>query len=98
MVLFTIFSIVVYQFSKNLEADYQGLAIAAARTGVFLVNFGFWIGSLWGDRKEEGEILVADWLFVILWAIALIVAGVWAWKRNRRWLVNVVAVFGATHA
>ena len=97
VVLFTIFSIGVYQLSKHLEADYQNMAIAASRTGVFLVNFGFWVGSLWGDRKEGGEILIADWVFAAVWAIALIAAGNWAWKRNRRWLVNVVAVFGAIH-
>jgi hypothetical protein len=64
---------------------------------VFLVNFGFWIGSLWGDYKEEGEVVIPEWVFAALWAIALIAAGAWAWKRNRRWLVNVVAVFGAFH-
>jgi hypothetical protein len=97
VLLFTIFSIGTYQLSKRLAADYQGIAIAASRTGVFLVNFGFWIGSLWGDRKQGGEIVIADWVFAGLWAIALIAAGVWAWKRNRRWLVNVVAVFGGIH-
>lgn len=95
--LFTIFSIAAYQLSKRLAADFQGIAIAASRTGVFLVNFGFWIGSLWGERKEGGEILIADWVFAILWAIALIATGVLGWKRDRRWVVNVVAVFGAIH-
>ncbi len=108
--LFTIFSVGAYQLSKPLASDYQALAIAASRTGVFLINFGFWIGSLWGDSlwgdrgrrpaswpPQQGEILIADWVFATLWAIALIAAGVWAWKRNRRWLLNVVAVFGAIH-
>jgi iron complex transport system permease protein len=97
VVLFTLFSIGAYQLSKRLAADYQRMAIAASRTGVFLVNFGFWIGSLWGDRKWGGAIVIPDWVFASLWAIALIGAGVWAWKRNRRWLVNVVAVFAAIH-
>lgn len=97
VVIFTIFSAGVYQLSKRLAADYQAIAIAASRTGVFLVNFGFWIGSLWGDVIEGSEIFIAYWIFAILWAIALIGAGVWAWKRNRRWLVNIVAVFGAIH-
>ena len=97
VVLFTIFSIGLYQLSKYLEADYQNMAITASRTGVFLVNFGFWVGSLWGDHKEGGEIFIPDEVFATLWAIALIAAGSWAWKRNRRWLVNIVAVFGAIH-
>jgi len=94
--VFTVFSIAAYQLAKRLAADYQRITIAASRAGVFLVNFGFWIGSLWGDGKA-GEIMIADWIFAVLWAIALLAAGVWAWKQNRRWLVNVVAVFGAIH-
>lgn len=93
VVLFGLFSIGTYQLSKRLPADYEGLAIAASRTGVFLVNFGFWIGSLWGDRQG----FLPDWVFSALWAMALVASGVWAWQQNRRWLVNVVAVFGAIH-
>ncbi len=95
--LFTIFSIGAYHLSRRLSPEYETLAIAASRTGVFLVNFGFWIGSLWGDRDPAGEVLISDWVFAVLWAVALVAAGVWAWQRDRRWLVNVVAVFGAIH-
>jgi hypothetical protein len=97
VILFTVLSVATYQLSKCFAADYHGIAIAASRTGVFLVNFGFWIGSMWGDRRQGGEVVIADWVFASLWAIALITAGVWAWKRNRRWLINVVAVFGGIH-
>jgi len=41
--------------------------------------------------------MVPDWLFGIAWALALIAAGVWAARVGRRWLVNVVAAFGAIH-
>ena len=64
---------------------------------MFLVNLGFWIGSLWGSRDRQGEIIISDWVFAVLWAVALLAAGVWAWQHDRRWLVNVVAVFGAVH-
>jgi iron complex transport system permease protein len=97
VVLFTIFSVAMYQLSKRLSANYQGIAIAASRTGVFLVNFGFWIGSLWGNHKQGGEVVIADWVFATVWAVALLAAGTWAWRQNRRWLVNVVAVFAAIH-
>ncbi len=96
VVLFTAFSIGIYQLAKRLNPDYQPMAIAASRTGVFLVNLGFWIGSLWGDDPERG-VQVPDWVFAAAWAIALLAAGVWAWRRNRRWLLNVVAVFGGIH-
>jgi hypothetical protein len=104
--LFTLFSVAAYQLSKRLPVDYRPLAIAAARVGVFLVNFGFWIGSLWGevidspweDGQQGGDILIIpEWVFAVLWASALIAAGLWAWRRNRRWLVNVVAVFAGIH-
>ena len=97
VVLFSVFSIATYQLSKRLPLDFQGIAIAASRTGVFLVNFGFWIGSLWGDHAVNGGLVFSHWIFTALWAIVLIAAGAWAWKRNRRWLLNVVAVFAAIH-
>lgn len=95
--VFTLIGVGAYQASKHLKADYEALALAAARTAVFLVNFGFWVGSLWGDKIERGNLIIDDWVFSLLWAMALVATGVWAWKRNRRWVVNVVAVFGAIH-
>ncbi|HXG52372.1 MAG TPA: hypothetical protein VNN77_13330 [candidate division Zixibacteria bacterium] len=97
IVVFGILSLATYHLAKRLRAEHQALAIAASRTGVFLVNFGFWVGSLWGDRNPGGEVVVADTVFSALWAIALIAAAGWAWMRSRRWLVNVVAVFGGIH-
>jgi hypothetical protein len=85
------------------------VALMAARTSIFLVNFGFWIGSLWGDPlmlvrglarpdvSMTGDVVIPAAAFGIVWAVALIAAGVWAVRVNRRWLVNVVAVFGAIH-
>jgi iron complex transport system permease protein len=35
--------------------------------------------------------------FSILWAVALLATGIWAVKVNRRWLVNLVAVFAGIH-
>ncbi len=97
VVLFSLLGIGAYQLSKHLAADYQKLALTGARTSVFLVNFGFWIGSLWGDRNQQGDVVIPDWLFAVLWAGALIASAVWAAKRNRRWMLNIVATFGAIH-
>jgi iron complex transport system permease protein len=33
----------------------------------------------------------------LTWALALITTGVWAARENRRWVVNLVAVFGSIH-
>jgi hypothetical protein len=113
VVLFSLVALAAYLISKRLSADYERLALTAARTAIFLVNFGFWIGSLWGDRlllfrSLSGEavkgaaraaytVVIPDWVFGALWAIALIGVGVWGAMVNRRWVVNVAAVFAAIH-
>ncbi len=93
IILFTILAMLTWMLSRSVPLAYRGIALAAARTAVFLVNFGFWIGSLWGDRGLIGGVVIPDWLFAVLWALATVAAAIWAWRRNRRWLVNVAAVF-----
>ena len=69
------------------------------------MNLGFWVGSLWGDslsrRRDNWTFrsgaVIPDWVFVIGWAIALLATGVWAARANKRWVVNLLAVFGAIH-
>jgi len=90
-------SIGLYQLSKKLSSEYERISIASARTGVFLVNFGFWIGSLWGERTDTREIIVSDNVFAVLWALALLITAVWSWKQNRRWVLNTVATFAGIH-
>jgi iron complex transport system permease protein len=110
VVLFSALALAAYIASPKLPADYERIALVAARTAIVLVNFGFWIGSLWGDplmllRGMGGKnpsllydsIVIPDWVFSLSWALALIGAGVWAARVNRRWLVNTAAVFGAIH-
>jgi hypothetical protein len=103
VVLFSLLALATYHLSKRLKSDYERLALMAARTSVFLVNFGFWIGSLWGDHldlvrfPDAGEIALPPWPFSVAWALALAATGVWATRAGRRWVVNVVAVFGAIH-
>lgn len=97
VLVFGVLSIGLYQLSKILPATYEGIVIASSRTGVFLVNFGFWVGSLWGDRTETGAQIISDVFFAVLWAMALVAAAIWAWRRNRRWILNVVSVFGGIH-
>lgn len=97
VILFSILAIGLYQLSKILSAEYERVAIASSRTGVFLVNFGFWVGSLWGERSETREVIIPDSIFAIVWAVALLATAIWAWKENRRWVLNTVAAFGAIH-
>jgi iron complex transport system permease protein len=61
------------------------------------------VGSLWGDsfgpKRYSGSYHpdVPAGVFAMVWAIALIMTGTWAARENRRWVVNLVAVFGAIH-
>jgi hypothetical protein len=111
VVLFFALALIAYQISLRLSADYERLAITAARTSLLLINFGFWIGSLWGDPlmlmrsmnvKDASlafttKTVIPAAAFSILWAVALLGAGIWAMRVNRRWLVNLVAVFAGIH-
>ena len=38
-----------YFVALRLDWEHQPLALCISRTSFFLVNFGFWVGSLWGD-------------------------------------------------
>ncbi len=97
IIIFTILSLGFYHLSKILSSEYERLAIASSRTGVFLVNFGFWVGSLWGERNIKEGIIISDTVFAILWAVALIVVIIWGWKQNRPWIINTAATFGGIH-
>ena len=112
IVLFSLIALGTFLASKRLPADYERIAITAARTSVFIVNFGFWIGSLWGDplvlirslsnpgltsQSRWDDPVIPAWVFSVGWAIALLALALWALKANRRWVINVAAVFGAIH-
>ncbi|MFA6266881.1 MAG: hypothetical protein WC670_14350 [Pseudolabrys sp.] len=110
VVLFSALALAAYWGSLRLTADFERIALMVARTSILLVNFGFWIGSLWGDplfllRGFKGHnpvemmnnIVVQPYIFSIGWAIVLVGAAIWAVTVNRRWLVNIAAAFGAIH-
>ena len=112
-----------FHLSQQLPSQYERLALIFSRMSLILVNFGFWVGSLWGDypgeswaqsqifenldtfgesyeRLEgwrEGALFISDVTFAVLWALGLLAVGVWGAKRNRRFVVNTVAVFGSIH-
>lgn len=93
VLVFSVLSIGLFQLSKLLSAGHEKIAIASSRTGVFLVNFGLWVGSLWGDQGTG----ISATVFALVWAVALIAFAIWAWQKNRRWPLNVAAVFGGIH-
>src|SRR5665213_2704954 len=86
VVLFSALALVAYRASLRLPAEYERLAITASRTSLLLVNFGFWIGSLWGDplmllRSMNArdaplafmtKTVIPATAFSIVWAVALL--------------------------
>lgn len=101
VVLFAALAQGAYLVSRMVRGDWERLAITVARTSVFLVNLGFWIGSLWGDSlgwlahpPVDG---ISPVVFSVAWAVALVTAALWATVANRLWLLNLVAVFGGIH-
>jgi iron complex transport system permease protein len=102
--VFSLLSLTAYVLSKSLSRENERLAIIVARTALFVVNLGFWIGSLWGDDPSNFSAHHTQWSatigpkeFVVAWALGLLATGIWAAWNNRRWVVNTVAVFAAIH-
>ena len=101
----------LYILRERIGEAWKKLTGIAARTAFFLVNFAFWVGSLWGDdlgpdyRYAEGN----DWdawraatphvpeaVFSIGWPILLV--AVMARSRNGGFLSVTATVFLAIHA
>jgi hypothetical protein len=114
IVLFSVLALAAYMASSRVGAAYEGLALTTSRVSLFLANFGFWIGSLWGDpllllrmltAGDSGRVtgsaarsvVVPASVFIVGWAVALLAVAAWGVKANRRWVVNVAAVFGVIH-
>jgi len=101
----------LYAARERIAAVWADLATIAARTAFFLANFGFWVGSLWGDdlgeryRYSEGQSW-EDWraatthipeaVFSLGWPVLLIGTML---KAKRGGFLSVTAtVFLAIHA
>jgi hypothetical protein len=92
-----------YLIAQRVAADYEPLVLNFSRVSLFLVNFGFWVGSLWGDDPGRGWLWpnderlfhLSDLDFVIAWAVGLIGIAAWAASVNRRFVVNIAATFFA---
>lgn len=97
VLVFSAVALATFLLSKRVPSAYERLALQAARTSVFLVNLGFWVGSLWGDRSDRLGVTIEAGTFGLVWAVALLAVAIWAARENRRWVVNVAAVFGAIH-
>lgn len=48
-VAFALLAWLAYQAMRFVAAAFEGLAVVFARVSLIIANFGFWVGSLWGD-------------------------------------------------
>jgi hypothetical protein len=53
IVVFSLLAAAAYFISQQVAPAYERLGLVFARVSLLLVNFGFWIGSLWGDYPGE---------------------------------------------
>lgn len=108
IILFSALAYVAWQVTKRSEGLRSALALIFARVSVVLVNFGFWIGSLWGDTPgniwrspeemwNDSTTQIPDVAFAVGWLLALVAVGYWGAKAGRRFIVNTATTFGAIH-
>jgi iron complex transport system permease protein len=95
ILVFSLLSIGSYIVSKSISSTYERLLVIFSRTCLFMVNFSFMVGSLWGDQL--GDLKIADFYIGILWAVGLLLTGVWASYREKKFVLNTVATFGMIH-
>ncbi len=53
IVVFSLLAAAAYFASQQVASTYEGLGLVFARVSLLLVNFGFWVGSLWGDYAGQ---------------------------------------------
>lgn len=90
-------SIVSYMLSKYISPFYRSLALTASGTAFFLMNFGFWAGSVWGEKKRLLGFDLPAWIFSIAWALLLAYFVLYALQSKNRWLLNVTLLFAIVH-
>jgi hypothetical protein len=73
IIAFSALAGVGYFVSKRLEPAYEGLAIVFTRVSLLLANFGFWVGSLWGDYPGAS------------WVHGNMYYGSESWEKSQAW-------------
>lgn len=111
LLIFGLLATGLYRARSLLSEAWQSMTTIAARTAVFMVNFGFWVGSLWGDRIgefwmspdswqarnawRESALTIPDEVFTLGWAGALV--AVIATSQRNSFLSITSIVFLAIH-
>jgi hypothetical protein len=106
IVVFSAFSAGLFGLLYRFD-QYVLVITVMARVSFFLANFGFWVGSLWGDNFGAGTFATAlqkssapaipAVAFSAGWAAALLIALVVGLRTQRRFISNSAIVFLAIH-
>ena len=91
--LYGLLAFVSYQWSKTLSSSKARLAIIFSRTSFLMINFAFFLGTAFYGGKIFGHPVTMK-MFGLWWAVFLVAMGFWAALRQKRFVVNTVAVFG----
>ena len=67
LLVFGLLTLGLYALRPRLKEAWSDIATVAARTSLFLVQFGFWVGSLWGDHIGEHWIAGENWRAQMHW-------------------------------
>ncbi|MFC1659294.1 hypothetical protein ACFL0U_01880 [Pseudomonadota bacterium] len=109
IIVFSLLSLLFYLTlickKENIKSEDQRIMVIFARTCALLVNFGFWVGSLWGDgirtwnRDLRRSIFtgIEPIYFTVSWAVVLILIMIIGFKKDERFLVNTSATFLGIH-
>src|SRR5271166_2099311 len=92
IVFFALLALAAHLVGNRGWSAYEGLATVFARMSLVLVNFGFWVGSLWGDHAGESWAVggMESWTAREAWEkAALHVPG---WVFTTAWAVLVIGV------
>src|SRR5271166_833779 len=89
IVFFALLALAAHLVGNRGWSAYEGLATVFARMSLVLVNFGFWVGSLWGDHAGESWAVggMESWTAREAWEKAALhaVGGMESWTAREAW-------------
>jgi len=105
IIVFSLLSAGLYHTRERLGDAWRNMTTIAARTAMFMVNFAFWVGSLWGDRVgehwfapdrwsersewREAAMSIPDYVFTLGWVTALVIV---IFKTRRNSFLSITSI------
>jgi iron complex transport system permease protein len=105
IVVFSVFSAGLFWSLRYLPRQERVITVMA-RVSFLMLNFGFWVGSLWGDDPtantvdaalKSGAPSIPAYAFSIGWVVALLIALAVGLRTRRRFISNTAITFLGIH-